>query len=162
RAGEEDLRRVVRQLREQFTTLRAIDFFAAPVGAEVEKALNQLEASLRRPSDAEAGKAKGDAMEVADYQGRTWVTRPRPGVDRFASAWLIARFIDPDATFEFAKTVDRNANAVPFDMFGHGFGHEGNACTFEVLAQRFGIGDPAVRRIGEIVHDLDLKEERFR
>ena len=97
------------------------------------------------------------------YRNRLWVTRPRPGVDRFASAWLIRRFIDRDATFAFAAAPDRYPDAVPFDMYqGGGFRHEGDLCTFEVLEDRFGIRDAAVRRIAEIVHDIDLKEDRYK
>jgi hypothetical protein len=97
-----------------------------------------------------------------EYRNRVWVTRPRPGVDRFASAWLIRRFIDPKATFQFAAAPDRCPDAVPFDMYQPGgFRHEGELCTFEVLQERFGIRDRNVTRIAEIVHDVDLKEERY-
>jgi hypothetical protein len=90
------------------------------------------------------------------------LTRPRPGVDRMASAWLIRRFIDPRARFGFAK--DRAAvskDAIPFDMFGVEFSHHGEGCTFETLCEVFGIRDAAVTRLAEIVHDLDLKDARF-
>ena len=99
----------------------------------------------------------------AAYRNRVWVTRPRPGVDRFSSAWLIRRFIDRDATFVFAAAPDRYPDAVPFDMYqAGGFKHEGDLCTFEVLQDRFGIRDVAVKRIAEIVHDIDLKEDRYK
>ena len=81
------------------------------------------------------------------------------GVDRMASAWLIRRFIDPKATFGF---VDRPADSdVPFDMYTGEFSHQGALCTFETLAHRFNVTDPAVARIGQIVHDLDMKEARY-
>jgi hypothetical protein len=97
------------------------------------------------------------------YRNRVWVTRPRPGVDRFASAWLIRRFIDPKAAFVFASAPGRYPDAVPFDMYqSGGFKHDGDLCTCEVLQERFGIGDLNVRRIAEIVHDIDLKEERYK
>jgi hypothetical protein len=84
-------------------------------------------------------------------------------VDRFSSAWFIRRFIDPAAEFVFATSPQKAPDAVPFDMYqSGGFGHEGERCTFEVLQQRFAIKDPAVSRIGEIVHDLDLKDDRFK
>jgi hypothetical protein len=80
-----------------------------------------------------------------------------------SSAWLIRRFIDPHARFGFA--ADRHVlppgDAVPFDMFGVTFTHQGDGCTFETLARTFGIDDPAVARIAQIVHDLDLKDQRF-
>jgi hypothetical protein len=90
------------------------------------------------------------------------VTRPRPGVDRMASAWLIRRFIDGQAQFGFA--IDQNvvpADAIPFDMFGVEFSHQGEGCTFETLCTIFQIDEPAVARLAAIVHDLDLKDGRF-
>ena len=98
------------------------------------------------------------------YQRRTWVTRPRPGIDRMASAWLIQRFIDTQARFVFAETQDvarLPTRQVPFDMFGAEFGHHGSHCSFETLCHRFGIDEPAVRRIAEIVHDVDLKDDTY-
>ncbi len=101
-------------------------------------------------------------LDTREYQHRTWVTRPRPGVDRFSSAWLIRRFIDPSARFGFATSPEKAPDAVPFDMYqSGGFRHEGDRCTFEVLQSRFAIKDAAVRRIAEIVHDLDLKDDRY-
>ena len=91
-----------------------------------------------------------------------WVTRERPKIDRIACPWLIRRFIDPQARFGFV--ADREAvpdRAVPFDMFGVEFSHEGDGCTFETLCSVFGIREPAVARIAAIVHDLDLKDARF-
>jgi hypothetical protein len=78
-----------------------------------------------------------------------------------SSAWLIRRYIDSHARFMFAEQVPHTGSVVPFDMFGAEFGHVGAGCTFETLAARFGIRDPAVTDIGEIVHDLDLKDDRF-
>lgn len=101
-------------------------------------------------------------LDPRDFQHRQWVTRPRPGIDRFSSAWLIRRFIDPQAVFLFASSPERRPEAVPFDMYQPGgFKHEGDRCTFEVLRRRFGIADVAVQKIAEIVHDLDLKDDRF-
>jgi hypothetical protein len=102
-------------------------------------------------------------LDPAAYRNRVWVTRPRPGVDRFASAWLIRRFIDRDATFVFAAAPDRYPDAVPFDMYhAGGFKHDGDLCTFEVLQDRFGIREGAVKRIAEFVHDIDLKEDLYK
>lgn len=101
-------------------------------------------------------------MDTREYQHRTWITRPRPGVDRFSSAWLIRRFIDPAARFGFATAPEKVPGAIPFDMYqSGGFRHEGDRCTFEVLQEAFAIKDAAVGRIAEIVHDLDLKDDRF-
>ena len=77
-----------------------------------------------------------------------------------SSAWLIRRFIDPKARFRFAEKPP-GGKAVQFDMYGVEFGHQGQNCTFETLVARFGVADTAVKRIAQIVHDLDLKEERY-
>jgi len=89
-----------------------------------------------------------------------WLTRARPGVDRMSSAWLIRRFIDPNAAFAFGDAPNSEA-MIPFDMFGVEFGHHGTSCTFETIVQRFGIKDPGVNWLGRIVHDLDLKESSY-
>jgi len=113
--------------------------------------------TANRPKEAEIR-----PLDTRVYQHRTWVTRPRPGVDRFSSAWLITRFIDPGAQFAFAAGPDKVPDAVPFDMYqSGGFRHEGDRCTFEVLRDRFAVTDTAVQRIAEIVHDLDLKDDRY-
>lgn len=102
-------------------------------------------------------------LDLETYRHRVWVTRPRPGVDRFASAWLIRRFIDPEAAFAFATAPHKYPDAVPFDMYhAGGFRHDGELCTFEVMLERFGIRDAAARRIAEFVHDIDLKEDRYK
>jgi len=90
------------------------------------------------------------------------VTRPRPGVDRCASAWLIRRFIDPKARFTFAPEDRVPVGVVPFDMFHEeGFGHRGDDCTFETLEKQFRVRDARVAVIGQIIHDADLLDERF-
>ncbi len=114
------------------------------------------------PAARPRGASATPRLDPQAYRHRVWVTRPRPGVDRFASAWLIRRFIDRDATFAFAAAPDKYPEAVPFDMYqSGGFRHDGDRCTFEVLHDRFGIRDPAVARIAEVVHDIDLKEDRY-
>jgi hypothetical protein len=98
-------------------------------------------------------------MSPKAFLNRRWVTRPRPGVDRMASAWLIRRFIDPKAAFGF---VDRpTGSEIPFDMYTGDFSHQGERCTFEVLVRAFDIADATVGRLAQIVHDLDMKENRY-
>ena len=109
--------------------------------------------------------APGTGAGLAGLRGRTWVTRRGVEVDRIASAWLIRRFIDPEARFAFAPSRGHapRPGELRFDMFEAEFTHEGDRCTFEVLLAR-GPGladDPALRAIGEIVHDVDLKDGRF-
>ncbi len=95
--------------------------------------------------------------------GHVWVTRRDVHVDRIASAWLIRRFIDPQATFKFvgAKGYKPRSGELRFDMFEAEFTHEGDRCTYEVLLLRSGLRDAALSQIGEIVHDIDLKDGKF-
>jgi hypothetical protein len=156
------VRRLLDIFRERLTAIEAVDFFGSAGRDRVTTLLEQLEGrtsakNRTNPSPVSAGSGK-----AASYQGRLWTTRPRPGVDRMSSAWLIRRFIDPQARFSFA--ADRHAvpeGSVPFDMFGVDFSHQGDGCTFETLCALFGIGEPGISRIAAIVHDLDIKDERF-
>jgi hypothetical protein len=162
---DDEGQRAVRALRERLIEAQEKDFFSAPGGREAEAALNRLDGDALRPPDEGRRPAvkAAPSFDRRDFQHRTWVTRPRPGVDRFASAWLIRRFVDAQAAFVFAESPARHPDAVPFDMYqSGGFKHEGDRCTFEVLQDRFGVKDTAVRRIAEIVHDLDLKDDRFK
>jgi hypothetical protein len=152
---------VLEQFRERVRAAERLDFFAAPGRDRVVGLLEQIVAKVLPEGGEMATLATGD-RRPDEYRGRLWVTRPRPGVDRMASAWLIRRFIDPDARFAFV--LDRHAvvdPAVPFDMSEVEWSHHGELCTFETLYERFGIRDAAVGRIAAIVHDLDLKDDRF-
>jgi hypothetical protein len=151
-AGE--LARLERRLRE----IEAIDFFGASGREAVAGLLGGLAGRLGTEPAAPAPTAR-----VADVRGRTWVTRKGIHVDRIASAWLIHRFIDPDARFKYvaARGYRPAAGELRFDMFEAEFTHEGDRCTFEVLVQRFGLVDPGLGPIAEIVHDIDLKDGKF-
>jgi hypothetical protein len=157
--GGSRLTRALRALRDRLDALDRTDFFRAAAREGAAAALAEL---ARKVEGERPPKPPARApTRRADFQGRRWVTRRRPGVDRMASAWLIRRFIDPRATFAF---VDKAAAAdVPFDMYdtSHGFGHRGGLCTFEVLCEEFGIVDAPVRQVALIVHDLDLKEKTY-
>jgi hypothetical protein len=155
------VRRLVEILRQRLTAIEGIDFFGSGGRDRIVTLLDRLEdrAPDARRTNTPSAPAGSDQ---ASYKGRLWVTRPRPGVDRMSSAWLIRRYIDADARFGFA--ADREAvpeHAVPFDMFGVEFTHRGDHCTFETLCTVFGIRDAAVSRMAAIVHDLDLKDDRF-
>ena len=152
----------MRSLRDRLADLQAIDFFCAPGGEEAQMEFNALESARRRAPVAGSTPNPKPDLDPRGYGHRTWVTRPRPGIDRFASAWLIRRFIDQDAAFVFAADAKQYPEAVPFDMYDVGFKHEGDMCTFEVLRARFEVADGTVQRLGEIVHDIDLKDERFK
>jgi hypothetical protein len=156
------IRRLLGVFRGRLTAIEGVDFFGSAGRDRVTTLLKQLDeraSDTRRP--AVPSKPASDAG-VDTYHGRLWVTRPRPGVDRMASAWLLRRFIDPQARFGFAP--DRESvpgDAIPFDMFGVDFSHQGEGCTFETLCAVFDISQPAVARLAAIVHDLDLKDGRF-
>ena len=153
-------RRVVDTFRQRLAAIEQIDFFGAPGRDRVAGLLRQLE--QKSAGSIEPDPSQAPRKEARDYAGRVWATRPRPGVDRMASGWLIARFIDPKARFVFAPSPDDvPRGALPFDMFGVEFSHHGDRCTYETLCAMFRIDDPAVERIGTIVHDLDLKDERY-
>jgi hypothetical protein len=154
-ALEADVARLNRRLSE----VAAIDFFAATHRLTVEGLLRGLTARL-----SEGGRGLEPAAPPAgEVCGRTWVTRRNIHVDRIASAWLIQRFIDPEARFKFvtAKGYAPAPSELRFDMFDAEFTHEGDRCTFEVLLERFGLHDAALRAIAEIVHDIDLKDDKF-
>lgn len=155
--------RLLEVFRGRLAALEQIDFFGSAGRDRVVTLLAQLDDRIRSTPQGSASTSTSGPLDRAAYRGRLWVTRPRPGVDRMGSAWLIRRFIDADARFAFA--ADRDAlpapDSIPFDMFGVKFSHEGDGCTFETLCTVFGISDPALIRVGQLVHDLDLKDDRF-
>ena len=156
------LQRAVRQLRDRFARVAATDLFGAHGREETNAVISELEEALAGPPPTITGTVNGgNLLPLDEYRERTWLTRPRPGIDRSGSAWLIRRFIDPAARFAFADTVPASSRVVPFDMYDVEFSHHGDRCTFEVLCQRFGIKERAVERLGRLVHDLDLKESRY-
>jgi len=156
------LERSARALRERLNNTLAIDFFHAPGRDEAIALLGESEALLARtPSAMKPISKAGEKIMPEKFRSRTWVTRPRPGVDRMSSAWLIRRFIDPEAKFAFAEKPDGVPDGVPFDMFGVQLSHEGNSCTFETFLRHFAIQGQALVRIGQLVHVLDLRDERF-
>jgi len=147
------------RLRKRLGEVAASDFFGASGRATVEGLLSSIEASLRPAADAKGG----PAVSTAELRGRTWVTRSGVHIDRIASAWLIRRFIDPEARFKLVPGHEYSPGPAElrFDMYDGEFTHEGERCTFEVLVRRLGSEDPALRQIAEIVHDIDLKDGRF-
>ena len=141
--------------RRRFHEITAIDFFHSPLRSRVESLLERLE------TGAPAAVPTGGKRMRKEYRGRTWITRPRPGIDRVSSAWLIRRFIDPQAKFAFLG-ARQAAGAIPFDTFlAEGSGHRGDDCTFETLRKEFTIRDAKVAAIAEIIHDADLGDEKF-
>lgn len=148
----------LRRLKSRRQEIAGIDFFGAPGGAAAERLLAALEGRLAaKPAPAEVGAA------TIDYRGRTWVTRQGVRVDRIASAWLIRRFVDPEARFKLVPPIGHvpGPGEVRFDMFEAEFSHQGDACTFETLCARLRVTAPGLRAVAEIVHDIDLKDQKF-
>jgi hypothetical protein len=156
--------RQLARLRRQLAQIVEIDFFGANGRQAAEAALVAIEAGLAESAfdlSREAATIGDEAL--GELQGRTWVTREGVHVDRIASAWLVRRFIDPEANFKFvpSKGYAPQPGEVRFDMFEAEFTHVGDRCTFEVLLERAQLDDPALQTIGEIVHDIDLKDAKF-
>jgi hypothetical protein len=155
------------RFRRDFEEAQRTDFFASAdgrdLGERIERAQTDLsalaQAAERRPAPAAIPDRSPDA-----YRGRRWVTRSAPFVDRMASAWLIRKFIDPAAEFRFIEEEEVAAatDAVAFDVRGGEFAHVDDLCTFEILVRSFGLNDASLAKIVEIVHDLDVRDERYR
>ncbi|OOP56125.1 MAG: hypothetical protein AYP45_10930 [Candidatus Brocadia carolinensis] len=161
----EDLKRKLSEIVKSADEIAKIDFFHAP---QRDEFLEKIE-SIRKRIEKWSKKMKEEAPVVNTvYQkkaflGKKWVTRKDIYIDRLASAWLIRRFIDPNAKFVFISKGENNLpkNAIPFDMYGAEFTHHGDACTLETLIKAFDLKDHALRPIAEIVHDIDLKDNKY-
>jgi hypothetical protein len=155
------VRRRINRLRKEFEAVVAVDYFP---GAAREQAVAELEdleqaaGDLLSPDEPHAVKRRIKWLQVRDYQGRLWATRQRPWVDRLASAWLIRRFIDPNARFIWlAAPADCPPDALGFDFDGAEFTHVDAKVTFEVLLASFALTkDAALNRLGGLVHYLDV------
>lgn len=148
------------RLKKRCAEIVGIDFFGAPGREPAEAAIRAIEKRLERKPTPEAPAEK---PALASYQGRTWVTRKNVHVDRMASAWLVQRFIDPQAKFKFVAGQGYRASEgeVTYDMFEGTFTHIGDRCTFEVLLDAFELKDAGLRALAEIVHDIDVKDGKF-
>jgi hypothetical protein len=147
-------------LKRELERIESIDYLKAPAGKRArtlwETTAQRLRAAETRPSPV-----KSRRLAALPPGGSTWVTRPRPHIDRIASAWLIKRFCDPDARFAFADAADAARKGIPFDVLGADFGHHGEDCTFETLIKRFALKDRRVKVVAEIVHEADLHDGKF-
>ena len=152
-----ELADVLEQQQRRFREIKEIDYFKSPSADDAQMVLQRLE-KLLVPRKSGAARPTLDPQKFA---GKTWLTRPRPGIDRAGSAWLVRKFIDPKARFVFGMEPSRQPNALPFDMADAEFSHHGDDCTFETLVKRFGITDQAVLKMAEMVHDADLEDEKF-
>ncbi len=161
----ENARRALGRARKRIAEIEAADFFGAEGHDAAEAAMRVLNDRTSAPKeDARKGEQTMSAAALENLTGRVWVTRRGVRVDRIASAWLIRRWIDPDAQFKFVVgkgyTPDDDGE-IRFDMFEAEFTHEGDLCTFEVLARLAREDDTALQCVGEIVHDIDLKDGKF-
>ena len=147
------------RLEKRIAEIATIDFFHGRAREPTSGLLQELAERLAPPEPAPV-KQTGP---VERPRGRTWVTRTGIHVDRMASAWLVRRFIDPDAKFKFvtAHEYRHKQGELRFDMFDGEYTHKGELCTFEVLLRSFEITDAALRPIAEIVHDIDLKVDTY-
>lgn len=163
RGRKGDFRTQANRLRRRLAEIVAIDFFGAGGREPVEGLLTAIEARLAGAEHSPNPEESMDVDDVGPLKGRTWVTRRGVQVDRIASAWLIRRFIDPQARFTFVpdKGYLPQPGELRFDMFEAEFTHEGDHCTFEVLLAKLIPPDRALQAIAEIVHDIDLKDRKF-
>jgi hypothetical protein len=154
------------KLHAELERITAIDFFNAggrePALAAYERCQKAIRAAHGPVSKATRSTIKSGTLDLAKYQGRRWMTRRNPHIDRLASAWLIRQFIDKRPRFYFVADGETVESAIPFDMFGADFTHHGEDCTFETLLKRFGLNEiKGLRELAEIVHDIDLKDDKF-
>ncbi|PUA19512.1 chromate resistance protein ChrB domain-containing protein [Glaciimonas sp. PCH181] len=149
-----------RKLRKAFANLGDIDFFPGEAQRQADAALQELELTAARvlaPDEPHPANTPISLLLISQYQGRTWATRRRPWVDRLACAWLIRRFIDPQARlFWLESPNDCPADALGFDFDGATFSHVGSRVSFEVLLASFGLEQAALKRLGALVHYLDV------
>ncbi len=149
RAGAHD---TLEKLRRRHAELAQVDYFNNPDGVRVATHLARLARQLvPDPSPVIVAPARRE-----EYAAARWVTRPRPHVDRLACAWLIRRFLHPQAVIRYA--TDPLPDEIAFDMPAARFGHQGNLCTFETMLRAFGLDDPALHAVAEVVHEIDLRD----
>ena len=157
KASAENFTSELDKLRRRFQEIREIDYFQNSRGEDLQRLFQKaetFEAPRKRPE-------MRPRLQMEDYRGKTWITRPRPEIDRVGSAWLIHKLIDAGAEFVFANTPAEFPEAIPYDMFEVEFSHHGDCCTFETLIERFGIRDKAVLRIAQLIHDADVEDDKF-
>jgi hypothetical protein len=140
------------KIRRRFQEIQATDYFSSPAAHDAEMALGRK------------SEGKQPALKREKFQNKTWLTRPRPEIDRVGSAWLIQRFIDPEATFVFSRDPRDYPKAIPYDMSDVEFTHHGEDCTFETLIKWFKLMDNRDKRLeamSEMIHDADLEDDKF-
>jgi hypothetical protein len=154
---ESELAAELERQKRRFKDLQGIDYFDSPAAHDAQMLLRRVEKALT----PQKGNLAARKLEARHFIGKTWLTRPRPGIDRAGSGWLIRQFIDPTAKFIFDTDPRKHPDALAFDMADVEFTHHGDDCTFETLVKRFGITDQGVSKIAEMVHDADLEDDKF-
>jgi len=155
------------RLHKELERVVSIDFFGAtgrsPALAAYERSHKTLRASQNRHVRlTKSSSTKGAAPDLSQYQGRLWVTRRNLFIDRLASIWLIKRFIDKRARFSFVAEGESVEGGIGFDLYGGEFTHRGEDCTFETMIKQLGLSDdPGLSQVAEIIHDMDLKDDKF-
>jgi hypothetical protein len=149
----------IARLAKEHQRIRDIDFLDAPAGAEVRRLEEVI--AMRSRSPEKVRREETPTLDLSKLRGRRWVTRPRPHIDRIASAWLIKRFIDPQAQFVFAPPAEFPKDAIPFDAPGVELSHQGEDCTFETLVKRARLRDRRLTRLAEMVHEADLRDGKY-
>lgn len=154
------------KLVKEYGGIATVDFFQASEGKRLSEKLDKIKTQIKVLSGADAIKDVPIlTRDIAQYQGRLWFTRKKPFIDRMASAWLIRKFIDNKAVFDFIdeKEIDNlDQNSSAFDIRGGEFTHSGDMCTFEVLIKAFGLKDQILRKMAEIIHDLDMRDDKYK
>lgn len=162
-SASSELKKSVNEILKSTEEIASTDFFHAP---QKERLIKKIEflgkklANWQKITKKEVSVMQ-KVYQVKDFFGKKWVTRKDVFVDRMASAWLIRKFIDPKARFVFVSKDKKDTNAIPFDMYGSEFTHLGEDCTFETLIKAFRLKDPALQPLAEIVHDIDLEDDKY-
>lgn len=161
KATEVELHKALRSLEQQLQQVQASDFFPGKESARATDAVTTLRREIElhfSPDEPSPTKAAVTSLSIEDYQGRTWVTRKRPWVDRLATAWLVQRFVDRSPTFIWLSDAKKcPKSALGYDFDGATFTHVGDLVTFEVVAKRFGLDkEPGLARLSQLVHYIDV------
>ncbi len=151
-----------KSLLEKFQETQRLDFFNNTLADGAKGALNKIQSELAALKPSSAGEGALPIRSRREFRKKIWATREHIHIDRVCSSWLIRRFIDPKAKFLFAPEIKMPKNAIQFDVMGAEFGHNGDRCTFETLLNSFQLKDKALAEIAEIVHDIDLKDQKFK
>lgn len=150
-----------KQLQEEFSAIRRTDFVDHPLALDSKSALKDATEMIASMEPLPDQSTKARTYSKKDFQRKTWSTREHIHIDRVCSAWLIRRFIDRKAKFVFAAETKIPKGTILFDVLGAEFSHHGDNCSFETLLRAFQINDPVLKSIAQIVHDIDLKDQKF-